>query len=371
MLAKTDEQIAIQDALNRVMGGRGAGLSPAVWEDLREQGWLGLGIPESCGGFGGTAIEVGILMRTLGYHGVASAFLPSLVMGAGLLQMLPRTSYVSELLGRAASGETRLALCQTQGDGEPATVALRFGDGWRLTGSKMNCLGADQANLLIVAAELQADEKAIFAVEKDLSGLSLTHFDSLYGIASSDVRFEVQLPGQALLGIGEQARTALQQTDERAMLALACEATGAMAALCEQTADYVQLRKQFGKSLSEFQVVRHRVAEMRVAALEAEAAAYLACLLIPARRPVLAAKAKVDRASQFIAHAAIQLHGAIGTTEELAVGGFVRRLLSFKYALAEAEDVFGLYDEEVGDREYRESLLRRPSDVSGLANVSL
>ena len=107
-----------------------------------------------------------------------------------------------------------------------------------------------------------------------------------------------------------------------------------MTAAYEQTATYAQQRIQFGKPLTTFQVVQHRLAEMAVGCVEAMAACELASLLIGGGDEAVAsvasmARSKVGREARLVAQAAVQLHGAMGVTEELPIASHFRKLMAF------------------------------------------
>ncbi|MCY1370715.1 Crotonobetainyl-CoA dehydrogenase [compost metagenome] len=102
----------------------------------------------------------------------------------------------------------------------------------------------------------------------------------------------------------------------------------------EQTTQYTLDRVQFGQPIGKFQVVQHRLAEMAVCCEEAQAACQLATLNVE-RNPdsaiemALMAKAKIGRGAQFVAKEAVQLHGAMGVSEELVIPSYFRKLLAF------------------------------------------
>jgi alkylation response protein AidB-like acyl-CoA dehydrogenase len=137
------------------------------------------------------------------------------------------------------------------------------------------------------------------------------------------------------LAEGQGVRHAVQRSRDALRLALCSEAVGAMEVLLQQTVAYSQTRKQFGRPLSANQVLRHRMVDMAIAVRETRALALRAAILaddatqpeLQRRRAVLGATAKATVATRLIAEEAIQLHGAMGVTEELSVGLYVKRLM--------------------------------------------
>lgn len=109
------------------------------------------------------------------------------------------------------------------------------------------------------------------------------------------------------------------------------------------TAEYLSTRKQFGQPLARFQALRHRVADMAVQKELALSMAHLAASaidhpsVIERRRMISSAKLIVSRAARFVGEQAVQLHGGMGVTAELAVGDYFKSLMVASLRLGDAE----------------------------------
>jgi alkylation response protein AidB-like acyl-CoA dehydrogenase len=102
------------------------------------------------------------------------------------------------------------------------------------------------------------------------------------------------------------------------------------------TVEYCKQRQQFGQPIGSFQVLQHRMVDMYMEVEQAVAAVYLAVLNLEASpdvraRAVSAAKATIGRAARFVGQQAVQLHGGMGMTEELAIGHYFKRLTALQY----------------------------------------
>ena len=107
-----------------------------------------------------------------------------------------------------------------------------------------------------------------------------------------------------------------------------------MQTLLDKTLEYTKMRKQFGRPLSANQVIRHRLADMAMQCDEARSIALRAALMADADpvargRAASGAKAKIGKCARFVAEQSVQLHGAMGVTEELDIGAYFKRLLAF------------------------------------------
>ena len=126
------------------------------------------------------------------------------------------------------------------------------------------------------------------------------------------------------------------------MAALCTEAVGAMQAALDMSSAYLHARRQFGRPLADFQVLRHRVADMLVAleqarSISAMATASLALPDAQRHRAVVAAKVLVGKSGRFIGESAVQLHGGMGVTEELHIGHYLKRLLALDLLLGDEQ----------------------------------
>ena len=104
--------------------------------------------------------------------------------------------------------------------------------------------------------------------------------------------------------------------------------------MLDTTLDYTKIRKQFGRPLAANQVIRHRLADMAMQCDEARSIALRAALMADAEpvargRAASGAKAKIGKCARFVAEQSVQLHGAMGVTEELDIGSYFKRLLAF------------------------------------------
>ena len=118
---------------------------------------------------------------------------------------------------------------------------------------------------------------------------------------------------------------------DRGAIAVCAEACGAMAAVTQATVEYLKTRQQFGQPLSKFQVLQHRLVDMSVSGEEARAVVHAALQALDdnapgAQRAVWAAKVQTARSARFVGGQAIQLHGGMGMTDELAIGHYYKRL---------------------------------------------
>jgi alkylation response protein AidB-like acyl-CoA dehydrogenase len=321
------------------------GFSPAIWKKFADLGWLALPIDEAYGGLGGGAIETGILMEAFGRGLVSEPYLSTVVIGAALISECGNEEQKRAILPKVADGSLRLAFAHSERAArfdlaEVETTATRTGDGWRLDGHKTAVLDGNAADYIIVSARLADDDGApgkpgLFLVPSGARGLGLRDYPRLGGGRACNLDLGgVRLAADGLLGDGSDTLAKIEGVVDRALAALGAEAVGIMQIMLDMTLDYTKIRKQFGRPLAANQVIRHRLADMATQCDEARSMALRAALMADAEpvargRAASGAKAKIGKCARFVAEQAVQLHGAMGVTEELDVGSYFKRLLAF------------------------------------------
>ena len=321
------------------------GFSPAIWKQFADLGWLALPIGEEFGGLGGGAIETGILMEAFGRGLVSEPYLSTVVIGSALIAACGTDAQKQAILPKVADGSLILALAHSERAarfdlGKVETIATKTSDGWRLNGHKTAVLDGNAAGQIIVSARVannngSSGKLCLFLVPAGTPGLALRDYSRLGGGRACNLDLnDVQLPADALLGDGSDALPAIEAVVDRAMAALGAEAVGIMQTLLDTTLEYTKIRKQFGRPLSANQVIRHRLADMAMQCDEARSMALRAALMVDAEpvargRAASGAKAKIGKCARFVAEQSVQLHGAMGVTEELDIGLYFKRLLAF------------------------------------------
>jgi alkylation response protein AidB-like acyl-CoA dehydrogenase len=321
------------------------GFSADIWKQFADLGWLALPIAEADGGLGGGAIEIGILMEAFGRGLVSEPYLSTVVIGASLISECGTEAQKQAWLSKIADGSLYLAFAHSERQArydlaDVRTMVRRTPDGWRLDGHKTAVLDGNAAGQIIVSARVddgsgKPGKLCLFLVPPDTPGLASRDYPRLGGgrACNLDLR-DVHLPADALLGDGSDVLPAIETVVDRAMAALGAEAVGIMQTLLDQTLEYTKIRKQFGRPLSANQVIRHRLADMAMQCDEARSMALRAALMVDAEpvarsRAASGAKAKIGKCARFVAEQSVQLHGAMGVTEELDIGSYFKRLLAF------------------------------------------
>ncbi|MFT5392393.1 MAG: alkylation response protein AidB-like acyl-CoA dehydrogenase [Gammaproteobacteria bacterium] len=326
------------------------GYSRAQWSQYGELGWLGVALPEAAGGSSGGITELGIVMAAAGGSLALEPFLQTVVLGARAIELVGTTDQQA-LLSDVAVGSHTLAFCHAEPDAGYArdyvtALATPSAGGYSIQGEKSFTLHAQAADTLIVSARIgnQSGPVGLFLVPGTTDGVERRLAPALDERRGAALRLtNVAVGKDAKLGASEDdALVAIDQILDRGVAALCAEAAGAMAAVTDQTVEYLKTREQFGKPLSTFQVLQHRLVDMSIASEEARAATHGALTALDAGDPhaqlkVWRAKVQTARSARFVGGQAIQLHGGMGMTDELAIGHYYKRLTMCETMLGDGQ----------------------------------
>jgi alkylation response protein AidB-like acyl-CoA dehydrogenase len=364
----TDEQELLRDTSREVLArtydietrlkvvDSDLGWSRDVWNQLAEIGILGLGFDEESGG----QLEIMVVATEIGRR-LAPEPVLSAALGPGALIAEVGSDEQKQVLDQVAAGQHLLAFAHTEPGVRTAgarlsTTAAQQGDSWTLTGRKNPVIGGDSADTLIVSAALPDGGTGLFLIDlrADAELVSRKPFRTFDGQRGAEI--DLEGVAAAPLGAGGDATEAVSRAVVRLQSALCAEAVGAMEEALRLTTEYLTQRKQFGVTLSKFQTLTQRAADMYVSLELARSMAFYAAMSIADGNfdPAIAARAKlqIGRSGRHIAQEAIQLHGGIGVTAEYPVGHYAARLTAIEHTLGSAQDQLhvlmgGLSDYEV------------------------
>ncbi|MCX8553786.1 acyl-CoA dehydrogenase family protein [Mycolicibacterium mucogenicum] len=363
------EQELLRDGLSKFLAGRydlktsraaaksGPGWQPDIWQSFAEElGILGAALPEDAGGIGGGPVEVMLIAEALGHALVIEPYVDTAVVAAGLL-LRSGSATAGPILEEIASGTAVVALAAAEADSgdrwqDIQTTASRDGDDWVLRGDKIMVVNAPLATHLLVTAQTPGGISLFLVdISESRDGLVMHSYRTVDDRRAADLELrDVRLPGDALLGAEGEAWPSIAQARDEGAAAVCAEAVGNMRKVLADTVEYAKQRQQFGQPIGSFQALQHRMVDMHMELEQSVSAVYLAVLNLDAdartrARSVSAAKATVGRAARFIGQNAVQLHGGMGMTEELAIGHYFKRLTAVQYEYGSTDHHVSRYAE--------------------------
>ena len=327
----------------RALEGQGGGFDRAVWRQMAELGWMGILVPEELGGLGLGMAEVAAIAEEAGRQLLPEPFVDAGVFPLALLAHLPASRLRDTLLAGMAAGDIvgGVALQEQAGPIETGTLATvvtaRDGERVRLQGHKRFVRPGPGADGWIVSAHFEG-RAGLFWVRASAPGLHRVDAHGVDGGVMASL--SLQEAEAEWLGDGDAASGALACATDMARIAQAAELAGISRRAFELTRDYLATRQQFGKPIGSFQALQHRMVD---GLIQVELSS--ACLRdVVAQLPggslaqlASRAKARCAHAALEVTRMAIQLHGAIGTTNEYDVGLYFKRAMTLSSRWGNAE----------------------------------
>lgn len=320
LIRESASAVAPRDGgLRRIRGLRyqEPGFDPAVWREMGELGWIGLRLPEQAGGAGLGLSEACVLAEELGRGLVPEPLIPAALAAAVLAELGDPSSRLPALL---AGEELVLLAWQEEPDaldalGTPGAARLAIP------------MAAGARHFLVPVRE----GKGIVLHDIPASGQDLqirqTQDGGHFGVLRPNLAAGERLAGDA--------SEALARGLDEAALVTSAYLLGVMDHAFTMTLDYLKTRQQFGRPIGSFQALQHRAVDlaMQIALTRASVEAAAAKLDQGAtgdrrRAAVSQAKARASEAALLVTREAVQLHGAIGYTDEYDVGLFLRKAMT-------------------------------------------
>lgn len=317
-------------------------IDAGAWQAMIDLGWLGIAVPDAAGGLGLGVGELAVVAENLGRDGAPEPFVAA-VFAQSVIAACDDTESGQALLAATADGSAMAAVAwQSSPESlDPLAITTRRVDGC-LTGRR--ALVQPAAADIFVVAVADTNGVALYRVPRDAQGLAVVEQRQVDGSVVATLNFDgVALDDADRLAGGEAGANALRRGLSVARIAASAELLGLADRLFTMTCDYLASRKQFGEQLSSFQVLRHRAVDLYIqrqlmghALGQAVGACDRNVPLVDIEKAAARAKARCSDAALRIGREAVQMHGAMGYTEEADVGVYLRRVLALSAWLGNA-----------------------------------
>ena len=311
---------------------------------LAELGLLGIRIPEEYGGSGMDTTSYAICVEEIARVDGSTALTVASHNGLGTGHILAfgNETQKKKYLPKAATGEWLAAWALTEpGSGSDSasmqTTARRDGDAWVLNGTKMFITQGSVGGFCVVLARTNpgvSKQKGItaFVVEHGTPGFSPSKHLEKLGCKSSDtaeLTFEdVRVPDENRIGEVDHGFIDTMKILDRGRISIAAMALGLGYGVLDMAVTYAKDRKQFGKSIAEFQAIQWMLADMKTELDAAHLLTYRAAWLcdqgMPYSREASMAKLFASEAASRACNKSLQIHGGYGYTREFAVERHLR-----------------------------------------------
>jgi alkylation response protein AidB-like acyl-CoA dehydrogenase len=297
-----------------------------LWQEMADQGWTSLIIPEAHGGLGLGLLDLAVVAEEMGRACLPGPFLSTL-FGTALINLAATEKQKLPYLEAIASGEMKVTVAQLEADASWDINSIRVGaqrdNGIvRVSGRKLFVPDAATADLIICLAHSD-NGLVIVPVEKTAAGVELRPqpaMDATRKLYEVDFA-EVSVAAADIFGADGESAAAVLEATRVATVGLCAEMVGGMQWILDTTVEYAKTRQQFGRPIGAFQAIQHQCADMLLLTESARSATYYAAWAVTEDVPTAAtavsiAKAYCSDAFREVGNRGVQIHGGIGFTWE-------------------------------------------------------
>jgi alkylation response protein AidB-like acyl-CoA dehydrogenase len=246
--------------------------NPEIYAQIAELGWLGVAIPEQYGGSGGGAVDMCLLCEEFARGLIPMGFFSVSMITARAFEKFGTEEQKQEILGGVAGGRVEaIAMSEPEAGSDVGNLsckAERSNGGYLINGQKTWITAAHAADhILLVCRTNRNGNKheglSMISVPTDAEGVEIRGIDTMGGREVNDVFFtDCYVPGDRLLGQQDQAWMQLMAGLNHERLIIAAQSLGMAQRAFDDVLAYVKERKQFGRPIGSFQVLRHRLADL-------------------------------------------------------------------------------------------------------------
>jgi len=251
-----------------------------AYDALAKNGWFGLIVPPAYGGTGGNAMDLAILLEECGYafEELAMWVFRTLTYGGYAVMRDGTPEQKQSILPRVAKGEISVCfgITEPHSGSDAAALSTRATEregGYSISGQKVFTSGMDISDYCLLVARTSSGKKkqegiTNFFIDTRLPGIDIKKIKTLgqRAIGTTQVFYnDVQVPKTVVLGKVDQGWSSVDAYIWYERLCLSAARTGAATAAFEYALNYAKTRKQFGKTIGEFQAISHKLADMKVA----------------------------------------------------------------------------------------------------------
>jgi alkylation response protein AidB-like acyl-CoA dehydrogenase len=296
------------------------------------------------------------VMEAIGAALIVEPYVPTVGLGAQFVARAGTAAQKERILPAVVEGDLTLAFAQSEMDAryDLARVAARAAkqaDGaYVLDGEKRMVVHGEGADLVVVSARTAgevADAKGIsvFLVDPRADGVSLRGYRTIDGLRAADIAFDgARVGADALIGNEGDGLSLIEAVVDFATALICAEALGVIGYANDATLEYLKTRKQFGAPIGTFQALQHRVVDLFIEHEQVRSMASLACGAVDTevdaaarKRVVSAAKVRIADACRRVSQECVQLHGAMGMSDDMKVSHAFRRLTVIAQQFGDAD----------------------------------
>jgi alkylation response protein AidB-like acyl-CoA dehydrogenase len=243
-----------------------------IYEKVAELGWLGVTIPEEYGGSATGAVDLCLMLEGVTRGSIPIGLVGVSMITAGAVRRFGSEELKQELLGGIVRGRPEaIAMSEPEAGSDVGSLscrAERVNGEYLINGQKTWITGAHAADhILLVCRTTRSENKhegiSMISVPTDTDGVEVRGIETMGGREVNDVFFtDCRVPAERLVGVQDEGWRQLMAGLNHERLIIAAQALGMAQRAFDDTLSYVKERKQFGRPIGSFQVLKHRIADL-------------------------------------------------------------------------------------------------------------
>ncbi len=328
------------------------GYTPALWKQMAELGWVGIAIPEAYGGAEMGLAELCCVLEALGGGLAPEPMLSTALLAAGVLVRGGSEAQKKDWLPRIAEGNAVLGVGYQEAGSRyelthVTTTGRQDGDGWLLSGEKIQVLDAHGSQALIISARTDGDASdaegiTLVLVPADAAGLVVTPQARVDHRAAGLVALDgVRVGADSVVGPVGAGGPLLEAVVDAATVGLCAEMLGLAEKAFAMTLEYLKTREQFDVPIGSFQALKHRAAHVFIELQLSRSAVMAAARAVDADDPeaqalVSLAKARCSDTAMLAGNEGVQMFGGVGMTDEYDIGFYLKRARAAQLTFGDA-----------------------------------
>ncbi|BBZ77896.1 acyl-CoA dehydrogenase [Mycolicibacterium anyangense] len=320
----------------RALDGLDQRFDTELWRTLIDADILSTAAPESVGGGGFGTLEQAAILAALGRQLAAVPYLESVVLGAGVLARFGSAELQQQWAAPAVAGEKIVTIALDGEWGQGPVQATGAGDGFRLTGTRIQVPFAPVADAFLVPAETDSGTR-LFLVTATDAGVSVTAQLTTGKNSTGELDLAgVEVGADRVVGAGD----ALAWLATHKTLGYSAYQLGVLERALELTAEYARTREQFDRPIGSFQAVSSRLADdyidIKGLRLAIDQASWRLSEDLPADIEVATAAFWAAEAGHRVAHTTVHVHGGVGIDVDHQVHRYFITAKEVEFALGGA-----------------------------------
>ncbi|MFH1481198.1 MAG: acyl-CoA dehydrogenase family protein [Pseudomonadota bacterium] len=321
------------------------GYSPQLWQKMSELGWFGIVFPEEYDGFGGSFVDLALLIEGMGKALLPGPYIPTIISGLSILEYGEKWQK-EELLPMIVEGKRILSHALLQPNPAmgaiPMAERLSMRDGnFIINGTRVFVPFGHVADWFVYGADTP-EGKTIFLVDAKSEGVRCKPLDSTGNDKPCELVFDgVSVPEKNILGGLGKGTEIINKINAWGALAESAYITGMLEEVLRMSVEYAKEREQFERKIGSFQGIQHQCSDMatdvdQVKFLTYEAAWRLSENL-SADKEISMAKSWASDASRRVCLLGVKIHGGTGVSEEHDMQLYFRRAKAAEVAFGDGD----------------------------------